>query len=837
MSTYRVAIIVIALYCLTLSLVSFVNVMVIQRQTVDGCLWVDKLDSIKPENGTFIIQITPGGVADEAGLQNGDLLIAINGKSFSMSTGAQQILNNYSSEYVEYTVIRDGEIFKTNIWVYKFLNVLYLIFWTLGFGFLVVAALVGYSKPKELTSQLFFLLGCSASVGLITYSGINAFINYYFYFNFLFFILLFHPLFVHFFLTYPIKYNFRHRKAVVITSYLVIFVIPIIQITLNLIFDKAFIIQNRYFGIITGIVYIGSGFTAFTISYKRLKESSLKKSLSIIMTGFLIGVVGFLYYAAFSLFIDKPLFLINHWLMIPTILVLAIPFSFGYSIFKYRILDTEFIIKRGLIFGIVTAFIVGVYLLMIFLIESILSDYFVGNRQIVTIAFIILVTFTFDFVNKKAKEFVDKQFYKERYNYRKSLLLFSEELSYLNNINDILEKIESSVKDTMGIQKVNIWIKDDEYYALLNKISVKDIQINVSDLPEILEDINDDIFDKAMFKICELKKEPIQINEINLSELELTEEEKNIIKKEDAGLIIPIYLKSKLIGALIFGKKPSGKAYSEEDMDLLKTLASQSAIAFENSRLQHEELSKQKIEEELHIAKKIQDDLLPKIDFKIDGLDISGLSIPAKSIGGDFYDLIKIAEDKILVAVADVSGKGIPAALYMSKVQAMIQFASTILQSPRDILIEINKQVYEQLDRSSFVTMVIALFDLKNKKVVISRAGHNPVIYSQNGHLETLNIHGMGLGLEDERIFDINLEETELDINSNNIFLLYSDGLTEAMNRSKEEYGTERVLNIVKENRDQSSEFIQSKLINSVEVFRENTEQNDDITFVVVKIK
>ena len=92
-------------------------------------------------------------------------------------------------------------------------------------------------------------------------------------------------------------------------------------------------------------------------------------------------------------------------------------------------------------------------------------------------------------------------------------------------------------------------------------------------------------------------------------------------------------------------------------------------------------------------------------------------------------------------------------------------------------------------------------------------------------------------GLEDEKIFDINLEETEMDINSNNIFLLYSDGLTEAMNRSKEEYGTERVLNIIKENLDHSSKFIQSKLINSVDVFRENTEQNDDITFVVVKVK
>ena len=94
-------------------------------------------------------------------------------------------------------------------------------------------------------------------------------------------------------------------------------------------------------------------------------------------------------------------------------------------------------------------------------------------------------------------------------------------------------------------------------------------------------------------------------------------------------------------------------------------------------------------------------------DFRIDGLEISGLSIPAKSIGGDFYDLIKISNDKILVVVADVSGKGIPAALYMSKVQAVIQFASTIFSSPREILIEVNKEIHEQLDKNSFITMVI----------------------------------------------------------------------------------------------------------------------------------
>jgi len=139
--------------------------MVLQRQTVDGCLWIDdEMNGVKPDNGTFIVEITSGGVADEAGLKDGDLLIAINGKGFENSHSAQDILNTYSNELVEYTVIRNGEIIKTNIWVYKFFNVLFLIFWALGFGFLFVAVLVGYSKPKEFTSQLFFFLGFIASL-------------------------------------------------------------------------------------------------------------------------------------------------------------------------------------------------------------------------------------------------------------------------------------------------------------------------------------------------------------------------------------------------------------------------------------------------------------------------------------------------------------------------------------------------------------------------------------------------------------------------------------------------------------------------------------------------
>jgi sigma-B regulation protein RsbU (phosphoserine phosphatase) len=173
----------------------------------------------------------------------------------------------------------------------------------------------------------------------------------------------------------------------------------------------------------------------------------------------------------------------------------------------------------------------------------------------------------------------------------------------------------------------------------------------------------------------------------------------------------------------------------------------------------------------------------------------------------------------------------------MSKVQAMIQFAANIFQSPKDILKEVNRQIHEKIDKRSFITTIIALFDLDKRVVKICRAGHNPVIYSSNGTLTLLKHKGMGLGLENETVFNAHLEEVEIDISNDSIFVFYSDGLTEAMNKNREEFGTEQVLRIVGDYKNYDSNVIQEQLINSVNHFRGEAEQNDDITLVITKIK
>jgi sigma-B regulation protein RsbU (phosphoserine phosphatase) len=296
-----------------------------------------------------------------------------------------------------------------------------------------------------------------------------------------------------------------------------------------------------------------------------------------------------------------------------------------------------------------------------------------------------------------------------------------------------------------------------------------------------------------------------------------------------------MFLQERLVGFINVGPKMSGKVYSQEDITLLATVAGQAAIAIENSRLHKSEIEQQRIKEELDLARNIQQGLFPKANPEIPGLDIAGISIPATSVGGDYYDFIQLGPKKILAVVADVSGKGMSAALYMSKIQGMVQLAAHMYQTPREMLTHINRRIFEGIDRKSFITMILALFDMKKKEVRICRAGHNKALVGINDKLRFLEGGGIGLGLERGPVFEDTIEEVRLPIKSNGIFLFYTDGITEAMNEKKKQLGEKAIVNLLKTKRHQSSWEIEQAILTTVEEFRGSAEQHDDVTMVVVK--
>ncbi|MBN8569057.1 MAG: SpoIIE family protein phosphatase [Ignavibacteria bacterium] len=824
--TLRYFVIIIGLITFLISSYSFLDNSVFNRMTNDDCLWIDEYKGVKAKESLFIVQIVQGGVTDKAGVKDGDMLVEINGKKFKDIKEAQWLINQAESgEVLTYTLIRGNEVLKISFQAYKFFNLVLIVSFFLSLGFLIIGFVVGYSKPKEITSQIFFFLSMAFA---LSYSpGLDYFSGYPWMIVYSYIVLkaiggaFVNPLFIHFFITYPIKYEFKRRKLFLWIIYGVSIIVTLLTffITVNL----------PGFAFLSGI-YMSIGFHYLIKSYRKSESEIIKKSFRVIIGGFILGFIGLTYLLVYTVFVKKATFLVSPLWFAPFLLVLAIPVSFGYSIFKYKILDTEFIIKKGLVFGILTSIIVLFYLGIVYTADSFLSGYIGTDRKIITFTAIIVITFTFDFFNKRAKDFVDKQFYKDRYNYRKALLDFSQELPKMKSIRQVLDKLGISAKQIMGIAKLNVWIYDERYLNILKK----ELQLKEENKTISFKDI---WLDELMTKIFKDNSEPVLLSDIEIDELNLSEQDVEAIRKANIYLAVPIYLKDKLVGALNFSKKPSGKEYSEEDLDLLKTIASQTAISFESARLQLEEVDKQKIDEELGIARKIQESLLPDRAIEIEGLDLTGSSSPAKTIGGDFYDLIKISDKKLLVIVADVSGKGIPAALNLSKVQAMIQFSTKVFDSPKEILKSVNKQIYNKIDRKSFVTIAAGLFDLEKMTLKLCRAGHNPILYANNTEVKEINSKGIGLGLDNAKLFDANLQEVELKLKKDDIFLFYSDGLTEAMNSFKEEFGLNIVKRILEDNVNGKSADIQRNLIDEVTAFKGSAEQNDDITLVTIKIK
>lgn len=827
-NTLRLIYVLITTFCLVFIGIPFFKATLSNKLVIDGCRKnvVESLDT----KSLVIISVIPGEPADKAGLKPGDKIIAINGKPVkdindfnNLTMGARDDVPSV------FTIERDNILYNTEVHLYRYFHLVFYIFFALGFLFLINGFLVGYSRPKEFSSQLFFLLGCSASLGFLNYGGVWYYtgLNTIFYYIYSIGESLFYPLFLHFFLIYPIRYKSRKKKLLLLIAYFY----PLI---INLIYTFVKIETNNFYvGMLLQILYYSPlliliiSIILFIISYKKITDEKNRKSIRIILYGFILGGIGFIYYFGIFNFILLS-YEINYSQLyrLPAVLVLAIPLSFAYSIFKYKILDTEIIVKKILVLGILTLFITIVYLIILYITDSILTQY-TGNKMLLTVASVVIIIFTFDYVNKWANSFVDKRFYRKRYNYRIALLKFSEELPFINNIKDVIEKVNYSIRDTMGISIVKFWIIDDEFIKILQShYNIKDKSKNERYI------IRDKIFSEIFKNDLEHKF----LYDVNLNELNVSPEYKDFIKKEGVVLSIPIAVKDKLIGAINFGRKPFDTAFSDEDIDLLKTIASQTAIIFENSRLKINETKKHKIEEELKIAKSIQKALIPKTDLTFPGMEISGMTEPAKEVGGDFFDYFKLDENKILITIADVSGKGVPAALYMTKLQALIRFASKLFKTPKSILCEVNKQTFRKLEKSFFVTTNLAMFDSVTRKMFLARAGHNPVLFIRDNSAKILKSKGIGLGLDNETIFNQNLEEIEIDFKKNDIFIFYTDGLNEAMNIKKEEFGLNKIIDITLQNTDKNPEQLKNILMDEVKTHRANAEQNDDISLIIIKI-
>ena len=249
---------------------------------------------------------------------------------------------------------------------------------------------------------------------------------------------------------------------------------------------------------------------------------------------------------------------------------------------------------------------------------------------------------------------------------------------------------------------------------------------------------------------------------------------------------------------------------------------------------------KKRLEEELRIAHRVQMSLLPRDTVTVPGLAVSGACIPAREVGGDYYDAFRLGERRLGVLVADVSGKGTPAAFYMAELKGLVLSLSRVHESPRQMLIEVNRLVASNMESGRFITMLYAVVDTERNTLTCARAGHAPLIHvpGAGGAGRMVAPDGLIAGLAGfEQRFEAIIEEETHPIAGGDIIALFTDGVTEAMNASEEQFGEERLTRALEEHRDADVTAIRKEILGRVSRFAGATPQHDDMTLMLLQVE
>ena len=301
-------------------------------------------------------------------------------------------------------------------------------------------------------------------------------------------------------------------------------------------------------------------------------------------------------------------------------------------------------------------------------------------------------------------------------------------------------------------------------------------------------------------------------------------------------LIAPLTYGGKDIGVIAITRTHSASPFTNNEFQLFRSAAEQSAFALGNANIHHEASEKRKIDSELRIAREVQSILLPNENPSITGYRIFGTNSAARIISGDYFDYIPLGEGKWAIVIADVTGKGVAAGLLMATCRSALRSELSRENDPLEALARLNKQVFADIREDMFISLAIYILREDSNEVEVICAGHDKApLHRKNGDLEWIKPPGLALGLDDGDVFSRVTKKDSFTLESGDSLLLYTDGVTEALNVEQDEFGAERMAESFQKSAVKGAEGIVTELTKDLETFVGNYHQMDDITMIAIK--
>ena len=798
------------------------------------------LDFLKTISASVtVVSIVKDGASDRSGMQVGDVITRINETSFNSAHEADRILrSNPSGATISYEIIRQGKPLTLNVQLARFgTQFAILVFVISGWLWMIFGVFLALKRPCEAAARLlgtaFLLMGLFISLNMIQRIYETPwffYLRFYLMYSSLF---LSVPLFLHAKFFFPKTRDFlSHLHWLPLTYYLI-----------SLAGLIAFFIHHRFMLFFLVLVILLILQNAMTWRYRKSEAPENKRIVRPIWIATALAVsiiLGLL--IAFVLTQNQAQ---SGLIGIPLLLV---PVAFLYIIGRYRLMDIDLRIRRNIQYTIISLlWSVAIFIALIAVLNHLTSAEFnlpaikisgpfvlVSDTPVETpesqnmekgfLMFLaVALTFAFYKIGVWGQKGLDQKYFRTKYNYRQATSEFSEVISTPQTISELAETLVNKLAELMHLQRAGVFFFRDESQCCCHK--------TFGYHGAVLEEL------------CSANENPFlqmirtSITEERFSVRNLPRELAERLHQENFDYLVPIRSKGKFLGVIFVGSKLSETPLNQEDFEFLSSAAKQAAVAGENAFLYEELSENQRITHELEIARHIQMTSIPQSAPSIAGLDISGISIPAQEVGGDFYDFLTDNHVTIDVIIGDVSGKGISAALYMSKIQGILRSLHAFALKPRELFIRANDILSQDLDKSYFITSLGVHLDTQKNEFLLARAGHLPLFYynRQQDAIQSLTPKGLGLGLENNGLFAESLKQVRKAYRPGDVLLFVTDGVTEAFDHAGNEFGELRLRELLHKINHLSATEIRNAIIKEIKEFARQTIQQDDQTVVVVK--
>lgn len=611
---------------------------------------------------------------------------------------------------------------------------------------------------------------------------------------------------------------------------------------------------------IAAVAYMAIGVVFFLGSCLQLRIASksqiVKLRARLILLGFAISAsVPLLDYVANALFRVYVVPSFNYYLPF----FLAFPAFVGYTIVKHDLFDIDAIIKRTYGYVLTTGALAGIYGLLVLASNLAFGGTEFARSPAFAIGFILAVVFLFNPVRDRVQRFIDRVFYRLEYDYQATVQKIGETMRSLLNLDQVGNAVMETALGTMFIDHGYVLLLDRDgksYDCLVEAGAAETTGPRIAAGSTGAQAVGDGGANPVGAGVCgpevaELKlpaEEPLlrkmaetgrEVTVYDIEEDPAFEESREACRrtfeKMQAQLLVPLIYEDRLTGLIALGRKKSGKFYRREDINLLNVLANQGAVAVENARMVAEVIEKERMEEELSIARDLQVSMLPSECPQVAGFEIAAHSASAREVGGDFYDFIAMEGERVGMVVGDVTGKSVSGALVMSASRSVFRMLSEEERPVAANMMRANRRLKKDVKTGMFVALLYAVVDGPRHAVTLCSAGQTTPVFraAAGGEVRLIETAGdtFPLGLLEDAAY----EDTLLPMAAGDVLVLYTDGIVEAMSESNEMFGFNRLLDTVKESRAASAQGLLEEITGQVREFAGAAPQHDDLTLIVIR--